>query len=122
MVRDHGRAVTNSEPSSETNPVAIDVERDSGVTVTWEDGHISRFGLEDLRTNCPCARCNAMRQQGEPAWPTPGAPSTLRIESAQQVGNWGLNLHWNDGHTTGIYTWEVLRAWCLCDECETARS
>ncbi len=35
----------------------------------------------------------------------------LRIQTAQQVGNWGLNVGWNDGHTTGIYTWEVLRAW-----------
>ena len=35
----------------------------------------------------------------------------LRIQTAQQVGNWGLNVGWNDGHPTGIYTWEVLRAW-----------
>ena len=42
----------------------------------------------------------------------PAAPA-LRIETAKEVGNWGLNLHWNDGHTTGIYTWEILRAWDL---------
>lgn len=99
------------------SPAGIDVERDRGVTVTWEDGHVSRFGLEELRVNCPCSQCRGLRQGGQEAWPGPGAPATLRIESAAQVGNWGLNLAWNDGHTTGIFTWETLRAWCQCEAC-----
>jgi DUF971 family protein len=98
-------------------PVTVDVERERGVTITWDDGHVSRFGLEELRVNCPCAQCRGLRDQGEEAWvPGAGAPP-LRIESAREVGNWGLNLHWNEGHTTGIYTWEILRAWCECEEC-----
>ena len=98
-------------------PLTIDVERDRGVSVTWDDGHVSRFGLIELRANCPCAQCRGVRQQGEAAWPLPGAPDPLRIETAESVGNWGLNLHWNDGHTTGIYTWPTLRSWCSCEEC-----
>ena len=35
----------------------------------------------------------------------------LRIQTAQQVGNWGLNVGWNDGHTTGIFPFEALRRW-----------
>jgi DUF971 family protein len=81
------------------------------VTITWEDGHVSRYGLEDLRANCLCAQCRGLREQGQPAWVQHSGAPALRIESAQEVGNWGLNLHWNDGHTTGIYTWEILRAW-----------
>jgi len=99
------------------DPSAIDIERGGGLSVTWDDGHASRFSLEELRTNCPCARCRGMRDAGGVAWPGPGAPMPLRIESAEQVGNWGLNLHWNDAHTTGIYTWRVLRSWCSCAEC-----
>jgi DUF971 family protein len=99
------------------NPRTVEVDREHAVTVTWDDGHLSRFGLEELRTSCPCAQCRGLRQEGEAAWPSPGAPDRLRIESAEQVGNWGLNLHWNDGHTTGIYTWERLRSWCSCAEC-----
>lgn len=45
------------------------------------------------------------------AWPTETSPAVLRIETAREVGNWGLNFAWNDGHTTGIYTWEILRGW-----------
>lgn len=99
-------------------PAVIDVQRDHGVTITWDDGHLSRFGLEDLRTHCPCAQCRDLRENGNQAWPRPGSPSPLRIESARQVGNWGLNVSWNDGHTTGIYTWSTLRSWCPCEECE----
>jgi DUF971 family protein len=97
------------------DPVTIDVDRKKAVTITWEDGHVSRFPLEFLRANCMCAQCRGLRDQGQPAWATTGG--TLEVESARQVGNWGLNLHWNDGHTTGIFAWEVLRAWCLCERC-----
>ncbi len=103
--------------SAPANPSTIDVDRAEAVTITWDDGHVSRFGLEGLRISCPCAECRGLREMGEEAWPRPGKPTVLQATSAGQVGNWGLNLHWNDGHTTGIYTWEILRAWCPCEAC-----
>ncbi len=42
----------------------------------------------------------------------------LRIESAELVGNWGMNIHWNDTHSTGIYSWDTLLSWCTCERCE----
>ena len=98
-------------------PVDVDIDRQRSVTVTWDDGHVSRFGLEELRLRCQCARCRGMRQEGQTVWPAPGAPRPLRVESAHQVGNWGLSIAWNDGHSTGIYAWDVLRAWCPCGQC-----
>ncbi len=108
------------EPDGSATPKLIDVQRDHGVTITWDDGHVSTFGLEGLRIACQCAQCRGLRQDGQAAWPRPGAPDTLRIEAAEKVGNWGLNLEWNDGHGTGIYTWDTLRSWCPCDECRAA--
>jgi hypothetical protein len=35
-------------------PTSIDVDRDQGVTIQWDDDHVSRFGLEELRLNCQC--------------------------------------------------------------------
>ncbi len=102
---------------SATTPTVIDIAREAGVTVTWADGHVSRFGLDGLRAWCPCAQCRDVRAGGGVAWPQPGAPAALRVEGAEKVGNWGLNLEWNDGHGTGIYTWETLRSWCPCEEC-----
>jgi Uncharacterized protein conserved in bacteria len=90
-------------------PEAVDVDRARGVTLTWLDGQVSTFGLEELRLNCPCAVCRNLREKGTPAW-SPGG-GELRAEGAELVGNWGLQLRWNDGHDTGIYSWSLLRAW-----------
>ncbi len=97
-----------------TEPRTVDIEREQAVTIVWDDDHESRFTLEELRVNCPCAHCRDTRQAGEEPWPG----GTLRIETAEMVGNWGLNVTWNDGHSTGIYSWETLRLWCPCNQCE----
>jgi DUF971 family protein len=32
------------------------------------------------------------------------------------VGNYALQPSWDDGHSTGIYTWEYLRYLCPAEE------
>lgn len=92
-----------------TEPETIDVDRDESVTVTFADGFEARFDLETLRSACPCAGCRSRRDRGQPAW-TPGR-QPLEVVDASLVGAWGLGIAWNDGHSTGIYSWEVLRRW-----------
>ena len=92
-------------------PTGVELDRERGLTLQWPDGATARFGLEDLRVNCPCAACRGRREQGLDAWPGPGAPQPLRAESAELVGAWGIRITWNDGHDTGIYAWGILRAW-----------
>jgi DUF971 family protein len=92
-------------------PAKIDVERDAGVTVTYTDGYVASFDLETLRGGCPCATCRGLRDRGEEAWPRPGSPTPLRIEDARLHGAWGLAVTWNDGHSTGIFPFELLRRW-----------
>jgi prepilin-type processing-associated H-X9-DG protein len=92
-------------------PRLIDVARDEGVTITFHDGHVARFGLARLRAACPCAECRGRRERGEPAWPRSGSPARLRIEDAHRHGAWGILLVWNDGHATGIFPFRSLRDW-----------
>jgi DUF971 family protein len=92
-------------------PTGVEVDRERGVTLTWPDGAASRFGLEELRVNCPCAECRGLRERDQAVWPTPSSPHPLRVEGAELVGAWGLSLRWNDGHSTGIFAWEILRRW-----------
>ena len=92
-------------------PVAVDLDRRRSLTLRWPDGRVTTFDLETLRVNCPCAECRGLRDKGDPAWPRPGAPQPLEATGAELVGNWGLNITWNDGHTTGIYAWDVLAVW-----------
>jgi len=90
-------------------PVTIDVEREQSVTLTWADGTTSGYGLEELRQCCPCADCRTRRDRDLPVWPLDSSPQPLRIVDAKLVGAWGIGFTWNDGHSTGIYSWELLR-------------
>jgi DUF971 family protein len=92
-------------------PSQIEVARDESVTVTFGDGYVARFDLLALRHGCPCATCRAQRDQGEAVWPRPGSPQPLRVEDARLHGAWGLAITWNDGHSTGIFPFELLRRW-----------
>ena len=98
----------NVEPSE---PTKIDVDREEAVTITWADGRVVRLGLVELRANCPCAECRERRKTHEPVWPRAGSPQPLRILDAHLVGAFGIGFDWNDGHGTGIYTWDALRRW-----------
>lgn len=102
---DAGAAASSSEPSD------VLVKRDEGLVIRFDDDVVAEFSLMELRLNCPCATCRALRDRDEDVWPRPGSPVPLRIDDAQFHGAWGINLVWNDGHSTGIYPFESLRLW-----------
>jgi DUF971 family protein len=41
----------------------------------------------------------------------------VRIEP---VGRYAIQFHWSDGHATGIYSFDRLRALCPCPACRGA--
>jgi DUF971 family protein len=102
--------VTMDLPTSES-PASVELDREKGLLLTWPDGSQSAFVLEELRLNCPCAECRGLREQHRPVWPKPGAPQPLAATGAELVGAWGLTITWNDGHSTGIFSWGLLRQW-----------
>ncbi len=97
-----------------TDPVHIKVSKSRGLTIEWGDGLRSEYGLQYLRDRCPCATCTGAHG-GEPAQKKEDNPfqlyrPALRIEKVEPVGNYAIQIRWNDGHDTGIYTWEYLRS------------
>jgi len=36
-------------------------------------------------------------------------PEDIRPRSITPVGNYAVQITWSDGHSAGIYTWELLR-------------
>ena len=86
--------------------------------ITWgPDGVICRYPLPELREACPCVECRGGHQNMGMAH----APDNLlelkparsyKIETVEPVGNYALMPVWDDGHATGIYTWEYL--WHIC--------
>jgi DUF971 family protein len=91
-------------------PARIDVS-ERGLEIGWQDDHVTRLDLAELRRRCTCAQCNERRAAGEPIWPRPGVPDILAVEDAELIGGWGISFRFNDGHEQGVYTWESLRSW-----------
>lgn len=41
----------------------------------------------------------------------------LRMNSVEAVGSYAIRIYWNDGHNSGIYSFDHLRKICPCAEC-----
>lgn len=97
-------------------PTRIHRSGDAELTVTWDDGHVSLYPLRILRENCPCATCNDERSRGGTLLPVYGEGKYI-LSGVKQVGQYAIQISWQDGHDTGIYTFEILRRLCQCSEC-----
>lgn len=114
------------------SPKAIRVNKTTGtgVEIDWVDGHQSVYKFQYLRDACPCATCDDEREAegrdfGQPPKGKPGALPMFRDPARPTeitpVGNYAITFHWNDGHSSGIYSWEFLRLICPCEECKQKR-
>lgn len=107
--------------------VKVHVSSGEGVDITWADGHASHYEFAYLREVCPCAMCNDERQKKREAKFQPSAPAAssllpmykpkLAARSAHAVGNYALQIDFNDGHTAGIFSFDYLRTVCPCEAC-----
>ena len=93
------------------------------LAIEWADGHRSAYPYPYLRERCPCATCTGT---GRPHEAEPGqlpmlGAKPLKPDRAEVVGRYALQIFWNDGHSTGIYTFDYLRVLCPCPDCEAAR-
>ena len=102
-------------------PILTEVRRlpeERRVKLVWTDEHSADYEYDYLRGYCPCASCQGhgafkiqFRQPDRPVEPT----------SIEPVGSYGISFLWSDGHATGIYRFDFLRAICPCDECSERR-
>jgi len=115
-------------PASSVAPKKVRVKKTegTGVEIEWHDGHKSVWGFVWLRNACPCATCLEDREK------TGRLPGEVRAQDqallkmyqapvkpleVTPVGKYALRFKWNDGHESGIYSWEYLRRVCRCDIC-----
>jgi DUF971 family protein len=107
-------------PREATEPAKVRVHKTegTGMEIEWKDGHKSQWSFAWLRNACPCATCVEERQKSgrKPGEPKVGSKELLpmyqappRPESVTPVGRYAISFHWNDGHTSGIYSWDYLR-------------
>ncbi|MCX6617853.1 MAG: DUF971 domain-containing protein [Acidobacteria bacterium] len=105
---------------STSDPASVDISKSKGVTIVWSNGHRSEYALQYLRDHCPCAICTT--KAGAPPPPGPANPlplykPPLRILDVESTGRYGIRFYWNDGHSTGIFSFDHLRELCPCPEC-----
>ena len=118
-------------PPDATTPVKVRVYKTegTGLEIDWKDGHRSSWTFGWLRNACPCATCHEEREQTgrAPGEPKPQPASLLpmyqappRPETITPTGRYAISFKWNDGHQSGIYSWDYLREMCQCEECRAA--
>lgn len=109
--------------------VRVNKTEGTGMEIIWKDGHTSRWTFAWLRDACPCATCVeerelAGRKPGEPkSQPKTTLPmykAPVRPNNVRPVGRYAIGFDWNDGHTSGIYSWHYLRSMCRCEVCTSA--
>ncbi len=106
--------------------VRVNQTEGTGVEILWKDGHTSHWTFAWLRAACPCASCVEQReaedrapgeQKPDPKTPFPMFKAAVRPNKVNPVGRYAISFDWNDGHTSGIYSWHYLRSVCNCDVC-----
>ncbi|MDH5505913.1 MAG: DUF971 domain-containing protein [Anaerolineae bacterium] len=108
---------------TEPIPTAISADRKAQeLTIDWDDDVQCVYKFELLRNSCPCAQCRGGHENmsSEPEEDMLVIPlmnvNTTRLKEIKAMGNYALNLAWEDGHNHGIYTWHYLRALCALQE------
>ncbi|HUS06114.1 MAG TPA: DUF971 domain-containing protein [Bryobacteraceae bacterium] len=108
-----------------SDPQHIAISKSKGIEIDWADGHHSSYSCAYLRDECPCASCTGSHgtepqktdystRKKDPFQMYKPVPKMLDVES---VGNYAIRISWNDGHNTGIYSYDHLRKICSCSEC-----
>jgi DUF971 family protein len=96
-------------------PTKLELIAGGQLRIIWSDGQVREYAIRELRDKCPCATCRELRSAPPPPMtqlPILSAAETqpLRISAMTPVGRYAYGIDFSDGHSTGIYTLESLRA------------
>lgn len=90
-------------------PQKISVKDKRYLNIAWDDGSESMLMLANLRKNCPCAACVAERNERAASVIPLLSSVMLSLSDIKTVGNYAIQLFWQDGHNTGMYTYDKLK-------------
>lgn len=87
-------------------PTEIKLHQKSRILeISFEDGAQFRFPCEYLRVYSPSAE---VRGHGPGQEVLQIGKEGVNISAIEPVGTYAIALHFDDGHNTGIYSWEYL--------------
>ena len=96
-------------------PEHIAISKSKGIKIDWSDGHRSDYPLAYLRDECPCATCTGAHgtEPQKSSYSKPDASPfqmfkpALKMLNVEPVGHYAIRIAWNDGHNTGIYSYDI---------------
>ena len=83
------------------------------LAIKWSDGGESFIPLERLRRACPCAGCKGETDIMGNLYKNPEQPLTAKafvLTRIISVGGYAIQPVWAEGHATGLFSFEYLRA------------
>jgi DUF971 family protein len=81
---------------------------DQILELAWEDDRVDLLPYQYIRAECPCATCQD-EWTGERILDPSSIRPDLKLEGMEAIGTYAVRLVWNDGHSSGLYSWERLR-------------
>ena len=78
------------------------------VRFVWDEGDEDVWQARELRLRCTCAVCQS-ETTGERLLDPASVPEALHVADMHLVGNYGVGIHFSDGHSTGIFRFRELR-------------
>jgi len=87
-------------------PTEIHLHKKSRVLeLRFDDGSEFRLPIEYLRVYSPSAE---VRGHGPGEEKLQVGKEDVNIDKLEQVGTYALQIHFDDGHNSGIYSWDTL--------------
>ncbi len=83
------------------------------LAIKWDDGTESFISFEKLRRHCPCAGCKGEADVMGNVYKDPERPlarTAFQLARLELIGSYAVQPVWRDGHATGIYSFDYLRA------------
>lgn len=98
---------------SEITPREVTQQSETELAIVWKDDHKSIYPVRLLRLACRCAGC-VDEASGEKLLQNDSVPQDVKPIQLEPTGRYAYTIHWTDGHSTGIYTYNYLRELCPC--------
>ena len=93
-------------PEKKVRPTDIKLHQKSRVLeIAFDDGNVYRMGCEYLRVYSPSAE---VQGHGPGQQVLQYGKEAVNIMSIEPVGNYAVVFRFDDGHDTGIYSWDLL--------------
>lgn len=87
-------------------PTDIRLQRGSGIlTLVFDDDQRFALSAEYLRVYSPSAE---VRGHGPGQAVLQVGKTTVGMTQIEAVGNYAIRIHFDDGHNTGLYSWDLL--------------